>query len=48
VKGFDSMLARTLVAARNKLVKITTELSNQIRGLMKTFGLVVPSGKGST
>src|SRR3978361_2235254 len=25
VKGFDSMLARTLVAARNKLVKITTE-----------------------
>jgi transposase len=48
VKGFDSMLARALVAARNKLVKITTELSNQIRGLMKTFGLVVPSGKGST
>lgn len=48
VKGFDSMLARTLVAARNKLVEITTELSNQIRALMKTFGLVVPSGKGST
>ena len=24
-----------------------TELSNQIRGLMKTFGLVVPAGKGS-
>jgi transposase len=40
VKGFDSMLARTLVAARNRLVQITTELSNQIRGLMKTFGLV--------
>jgi transposase len=47
VKGFDSMLARTLVAARNRLVRITTELSNQIRGLMKTFGLVVPPGKGS-
>jgi transposase len=28
------------------LVRITTELSNQIRGLMKTFGLVVPAGKG--
>ena len=24
-----------------------SELSNQIRGLMKTFGLVVPAGKGS-
>jgi transposase len=46
VKGFDSMLARTLVAARTKLVRITTELSNQIRGLMKTFGLVVPPSKG--
>src|SRR3954467_9973411 len=48
VKGFDSMLTRTLVAARNRLVKITTGLSNQIRGLMKTFGLLVPAGKGST
>lgn len=47
VKGFDSMLARTLVAARTRLVKITVELSNQIRGFMKTFGLLVPSGKGS-
>jgi transposase len=48
VKGFDSMLIRTLVAARTRLVRITTELSNQIRGVMKTFGLVVPAGKGST
>jgi transposase len=47
VKGFDSMLTRTLVAARTKLVRIKTDISNQIRGLMKTFGLVVPGGKGS-
>ncbi|AHD03676.1 IS110 family transposase [Leisingera methylohalidivorans] len=47
VKGFDSMLTRTLVAARTRLVRIATELSNQIRGLMKTFGLVVPRRKGS-
>jgi transposase len=47
VKGFDSMLTRTLVSARTRLVRITTELSNQIRWLMKTFGLVVPAGKGS-
>jgi len=47
VKGFDSMQTRTLIAARMRLLRITTELSNQIRGLMKTFGLVVPAGKGS-
>jgi transposase len=47
VKGFDSMLTRTLVAARTRLVRIATELSNQIRGLMKTFGLVVSAGKGT-
>ncbi|MDQ2762379.1 MAG: IS110 family transposase [Pseudomonadota bacterium] len=46
VKGFDSMLSRTLIAARSKLIKIVLELSNQVRGLMKTFGLVVPPGKG--
>jgi transposase len=48
VKGYDSMLTRTLVAARMRLVTICTELSNQIRGLMETFGLVIPSGKGAT
>jgi len=47
VKGFDSMLTRTLVAARIRLVGITIELSNQIRGVMKTFGLIIPPGKGS-
>lgn len=46
VKSFDSMLTRTLVAARNQLLKMTTQLSNQIRGLMKTFGLLVPKGAG--
>ncbi len=46
VKGFDSMLIRTLVAARTRLIQMTVELSNQIRGLMKTFGLVVPPSKG--
>ena len=46
VKAFDSMLTRTLVAARTQLLSITTQLRNQIRGLMKTFGLVVPRGKG--
>jgi transposase len=48
VKGFDSMLMRTPVAARTRLVRIKTELSNQIQGVLKTFGLVIPAGKGST
>ena len=46
VKSFESMLTRTLVAARNQMLKATTQLSNQIRGLMKTFGLVVPKSAG--
>lgn len=46
VKSFDSMLTRTLVTARHQLLKATTQMSNQIRGLMKTFGLVVPKGAG--
>lgn len=47
VKGFDSMLTRTLSAARTRLVRIGVKLSNQIHGLMKTFGLMVRSGTGS-
>ena len=46
MKSFDSMLIRTLVNARQQLVRISTQLSNQIRGLMKTFGLIVPKGAG--
>jgi len=46
VKHYDSMLTRTLVGARTQVTKITTELSNQIRGLLKTFGLIVPKGAG--
>lgn len=46
VKGYDSMLVRTLVTARTQLLKMQLQLSNQIRGLMKTFGLIVPKGAG--
>jgi transposase len=47
VKGFDSMLMRTLITARRQLMKMRVQMSNQTRGLMKTFGLVVPKGAGS-
>jgi error-prone DNA polymerase len=39
------MVTRTLVAARSQLVSISKQLSNQIRGLLKTFGLIVPKAK---
>lgn len=47
VKSFDSMLVRTLVAARRQMLKMSVQMSNQIRGLMKTFGLIVPKSAGS-
>ena len=40
------MLSKAVAAARRQLLDISTNLSNQVRGLMKTFGLVVPKGKG--
>lgn len=43
VKGFDSML----ITERRQLLKMRLQISNQIRGFMKTFGLVVPKGAGS-
>jgi len=46
VKSFDSMLTRTLVAARDQMIKGSIQLSNQVRSLMKTFGLVVPKSAG--
>lgn len=46
VKSLESMLTKTLVAARGQLRKTITQFSNQIRGLMKTFGLVLPKAGG--
>ncbi len=36
----------TLVAARSQLRNAIVQMSNQIRGLMKTFGLIVPKRAG--
>ena len=46
VKSREAMLSKALVGARAQLLAMATDLSNQIRGVMKTFGLVVPKGKG--
>jgi transposase len=46
VKQLDSMLTRALMAARTQLLRAGVEFSNHIRGVMKTFGLIVPKGAG--
>lgn len=46
VKSFDAMLTRTLIGVRKQIAAMSIQLSNQIRGVMKTFGLIVPKGKG--
>ena len=46
VKSREAMLIKSLVGARGQLLATATKLSNQIRGLLKTFGLVVPKGRG--
>src|SRR4051794_37672086 len=37
---------RPLVGGRAQLIGISSDLSNQIRGIMRTFGRVVPKGGG--
>ena len=48
VKSIDAHLIHTLLIARSKLVEVRTKLSNQLRGVLKTFGLLVGkySGRG--
>lgn len=46
VKSFDAMLTRTLIGVRKQVATMSIQLSNQVRGVMKTFGLIVPKGKG--
>jgi transposase len=44
VKSMDAHKLRMLLVARSQLVGQRQSLANTIRGLMKTFGLVVPRG----
>ncbi len=46
VKSFDSHRARALLGARSQLVGMTTRLSNHIRGVLKTFGLLPGAMRG--
>ncbi|WP_338925700.1 IS110 family transposase [Mycetohabitans endofungorum] len=46
LKSMASHEVRLLLAARGKLVSMRTGLYNQIRGVLKTFGVILPAGKG--
>ena len=46
VKSFDSYRARAILGARTQLVGMTTRLSNHIRGVLKTFGLLPGAMRG--
>ncbi len=48
MKSLASHELRVMLQARQRLVGMRTTLYNQVRGLLKTFGVVLPSGKGST
>ena len=46
VKSFESHRARALLGARTQLIGMTTRLSNHIRGVLKTFGLLPGARRG--
>jgi transposase len=46
VKSFDSHRARALLGARTQLIGMKTRLSNHIRGVLKTFGLLPGAMRG--
>jgi transposase len=46
VKSLDAHRARALLGARSQLVGMTTRLSNHIRGVLKTFGMLPGATRG--
>lgn len=48
VKSLQSCRVRAVLSARRQLVMVRTGLYNQIRGLLKTFGVVLGAGTGGT
>ena len=46
VKSFDSQLIRSLLTTRAQLVRMRVDLANQIRGVLKPFGLIAGKGGG--
>jgi transposase len=46
VKSLDSHTVRTMLGARFQLVGMRVKVGNQIRGTLKTFGIVLKGGQG--
>ncbi|MFL5334645.1 MAG: IS110 family transposase [Geminicoccaceae bacterium] len=46
VKSMDGQLVRSLLTTRAQLVRMRVDLANQIRGVLKPFGLVAGKGGG--
>src|SRR5208337_385865 len=46
LRSFASHRARALLGARTQLIGMTTRLSNHIRGVLKTFGLLPGAMRG--
>ena len=46
VKSLDSHMVRSMLGARAQLVGMRVEVSNQIRGILKTFGIVLSRRTG--
>jgi transposase len=46
VKSFESHRARALLGASTQLTGMTTRLSNHIRGVLKTFGILPSAMRG--
>jgi transposase len=47
VKSMDSHRLKTLLGARDQLVKVKRSLGNQVRGLLRPFGVRLPSRVGT-
>jgi transposase len=48
VKSFDAQLLRSLLQSRLQLVNMRRDASNQVRGALKVFGIVLPPGRPAT
>ena len=48
VKSLDNHQIRAVLGARAQLVGMQTDLKNQIRGLLKVFGTILPRGHGQS
>ena len=47
IKALETHKLRTMLAVRDQLVQTSTNLINKIRGILKTFGIILGPGRGS-